>query len=271
MSSVAAQLGPLTERRWPTLVGRDRPPIGAGIEPIAEQLVDSASLRAGDSVLDVASGTGNVAIVAARRGCVVCAVDDLEALVEHGRERAATEGLHLAFTAGDAMQLPYGDASFDAVLSCMGVMFAPHHRRAAGELVRVCRPGGTIALANWTPAGFVGRIFQILAAHVPAVSLMWPPGLWGTEEHVRRLLGHATTDLRFRRRAVVFRFRSADEFVEVFRDHYGPLRDAVEALDQSGHQALHEDLTALIAAHDQEPGPSVAVAWEYLEAIAVVR
>jgi SAM-dependent methyltransferase len=110
--SSRSQLGPLTERRRPTLVGRDYPPIGAAIEPIAEQLVDSASLRAGDSVLDVASGTGNVAIVAARRGCVVCAVDDLEALLEHGRERAATEGLHVAFTAGDAMQLPYGDASF---------------------------------------------------------------------------------------------------------------------------------------------------------------
>jgi ubiquinone/menaquinone biosynthesis C-methylase UbiE len=200
MSSAAAQLGPLTERRWPTLVGRDCASIGAGSEPIAEQLVDSARLRAGDSVLDVASRTGNVAIVAARCGCVVSAVDDLQALLEHGRERAAAAGLSVAFTEGDAMQLPYADASFDAVLSCMGVIFAPHHRRAASELVRVCRPGGTIALANWTPAGFVGRVFQTVAAHVPSLSLMWPPGLWGTREHLEQLLGGAVDELTLTRR-----------------------------------------------------------------------
>jgi SAM-dependent methyltransferase len=271
MSSAAAQLGPLTERRWPTLVGRDCAPIGAGIEPIAEQLVDSGSLRAGDRVLDVASGTGNAAIAAARRGCVVYAVDDLEALLEHGRERAAAAGLQVTFTQGHAMQLPYADASFDAVLSCMGVMFAPHHRRAAGELVRVCRPGGTIALANWTPAGFVGRVFQTVAAHAPSLSLMWPPGLWGTDQHLETLLGSAVDALTLTRRESVFRFRSPAEFVDGFRESCGPVRRAFDALDVLGRRRLHDDLATLAAEHDRETGPPLALPAEYLEAIATVR
>jgi SAM-dependent methyltransferase len=214
------------------------------LSAIAERLVDAAGLCPGETVLDVATGAGNAAIAAARRGCEVTAVDDVE-------------------------ELPFPDASFDAVLSCLGVMFTPHHVLAAAELLRVCRPGGTIALANWTPAGFVGRMSQSVAGHVPSSSLLWSPGLWGTEDHVRRLLGDAVADLALTRREIVFRFRSATECIEAFRDEYGPVRDAFDALDGAGRYELHCELVALAARHDREPGRSLAIPSEYLEAVAV--
>ncbi len=271
MSATDIHIGPSTvneRRRW-TWASGDYGVIAARIAPLAESLVDSAGLRAGEAVLDVATGTGNAAIAAARCGCQVTGIDCVEALLERGRERAAAEGLSVHFMQGDAEDLPYAGASFDAVLSCVGVMFTPNHVRAARELVRVCRPGRTIALANWTPAGFVGRMFQTVAEYVSPPSLMWSPGLWGTEEHVRCLLGRAVGDLALSRREFVFRFRSPMEFVEVFRDYYGPVRHAFDTLDERGRQAMHEDLVALVARHDREPGPSVAVPSEYLEAVAV--
>jgi SAM-dependent methyltransferase len=243
--------------------------IAARIMPMAERLVDAAGLRAGDAVLDVATGTGNAAIAAARRGCEVTGVDFVEPLLKRGRERAAAEGLEVEFMVGDAEVLPCADASFDAVLSCVGVMFTPGHVRAARELVRVCRPGGTIALASWTPAGFVGRMFQTVAQYVPARSMMWSPGLWGTAEHLRCLLGRAVTDLTFMRREFVFHFRSAAEFAEVFCNYYGPVRKAFDSLDESGRERLYQDLAVLAAEHGRGPGPSLAVPSEYLEAVAV--
>jgi ubiquinone/menaquinone biosynthesis C-methylase UbiE len=220
-------------------------------------------------VLDVATGTGNAAIAAARCGCTVAGVDYVEALLERGRERAAAEGLSVTFIEADAEHLPFPDASFDAVLSCVGVMFTPDHEQAAAELVRVCRPGGTFALANWTPAGFVGQMFRTVAAHVPPPPGLQPPGLWGTLEHLEQLLGHALQELTAARREFVFRFRSPAEFVDVFRHYYGPVRKAFDALDQTGREQLHEDLAALARQHHREPGPSIALPSEYLEAIAV--
>jgi ubiquinone/menaquinone biosynthesis C-methylase UbiE len=257
------------ERRRRTWASGDSGVVAPRIALMAERLVDSAGLRAGDAVLDVATGTGNAAFAAARRGCEVTGVDHVEALLERGRERAAADGLSVNFMQGDAQDLQYADASFDAVLSCVGVMFTPDHVRAAGELVRVCRPGGTIALANWTPASFVGAVFQVVAEYVPTPSLMWSPGVWGTDEHVRRLLGRTVGELAFTRREFVFRFRSPKEFVEVFRDYYGPVSQAFDALDEGGCRALYEDLGALVAGRDREPGASVAVPSEYLEAVAV--
>ena len=147
-------------------------------------------------------------------------------------------------------------------------MFAPRHRQAPGELVRVCRPGGTIALANWTPAGFVGRMFQTLAAHVPAASLMWPPGLWGTEQHLETLLGRAVERLTLSRREYVFRFRSTRDFVDGFRDSCGPVRHAFDTLDELGRRRLYDDLAALAVRLDRNPGMWLAVPAEYVEAIA---
>lgn len=257
-------------QRW-TWASGDYSNIAARIVLMAERLVESAGLRAGDAVLDVATGTGNAAIAAARYDCKVTGVDYVEALLERGRERAAAEGLDVRFVEGDAERLPYHDDAFDAVISCVGVMFTPDHEQAAAELVRVCRPGGTIALANWTPAGFVGEMFRTVSNYVPPPAGVRPPGLWGTEEHLRALLGDRVTDLRITRREFVFRFRSPAKFVEVFRDYYGPVRKAFDALDESGHGRLYHDLVALAVSHNREPGPSIAIPSEYVEVIADVR
>jgi SAM-dependent methyltransferase len=264
-------LSAIKERQRWTWASGDYSVIAARIALMAELLVESAGLRAGDAVLDVATGTGNAAIAAARRGCEVTGIDYVDALIERGRERAAAEGLRVTFTEGDAEQLPYPDDTFDAVLSCVGVMFTPDHEQAASELVRVCRPGGTIALANWTPAGFVGAMFRTVAAHVPPPTGLRPPGLWGTEEHLRQLFGDAVSHLTINRREFVFRFRTPTEFVEVFRSYYGPVRKAFDALDERGRDRLSVDLAVLADRHDREPGPSLVVPSEYVEAIAVVR
>jgi SAM-dependent methyltransferase len=264
-------LSAIKERQRWTWASGDYSVIAARIVFMAERLVESADLCAGDAVLDVATGTGNAAIAAARCGCQVSGVDYVEALLERGRERAAAEGLSVTFIEGDAEALPFPDDSFDAVLSCVGVMFTPDDEQAAAELVRVCRPGGTIALANWTPAGFVGAMFRTVAAHVPPPTGLRPPGLWGTREHLEHLFGPAIAELTLIRREFVFRFRSPTEFVEVFRNCYGPVRKAFDALDERGRDRLSLDLAALADRHDRGPGPSLAVPSEYLEAIAIVR
>lgn len=245
--------------------------VAARIAVMAEDLVPAAGLRAGERVLDVASGSGNAAIAAARYGCEVTATDYVPELLERGRARAAAEGLEVTFAEADAEDLPYADGAFDAVLSCLGVMFAPDQERAAAELVRVCRPGGTIALANWTPTSFVGGILRAVGKHVPPPAGVRPPSQWGTEERLRELLGDAVSDLRITRREFVFRFRSPEEFTRFFKDNYGPTLKAFEALDEAGKARLFDDLTALAREHDQEPGPTVAMPSEYLEVVATRR
>jgi SAM-dependent methyltransferase len=245
--------------------------VAARIVPMAEDLVQAAGLRAGERVLDVATGSGNAAIAAARCGCQVTGVDYVPGLLERGRARAAAEGLEVEFVEGDAEHLDFADASFDAVLSCLGVMFTPDEERAAAELLRVCRPGGTIGLVNWTPSGFIGRLLRTVGRHVPPPAGVRPPTQWGTEERLGELLGGAVSRLEVERRSLVFRFRSPDDFAGFFRDNYGPVHKAFGALDEPGRQRLHDDLTALAREHDQEPGPSVAMPAEYLEVVATRR
>ncbi len=245
--------------------------VAARIAVMAEDLVRAAGLRAGERVLDVATGSGTAAIAAARSGGEVTGTDYVPELLERGRARAAAEGLEVAFAEADAEDLPYPDGEFDAVLSCLGVMFAPDQERAAAELVRVCRPGGTIAMANWTPTGFVGGILRTVGKHVPPPAGVKPPSLWGTEERLRELIGDAVSDLQITRREFVFRFRSPEDFTRFFRDNYGPTLKAFEALDESGRERLFDDLSALAREHDQEPGPSVAMPSEYLEVVATRR
>ena len=261
-------LAAVKQRQQQTWSSADYAAVAARIVPMAEVLAQNAGLRAGDRVLDVATGSGNAALAAARCGCEVTGVDYVPALLERARTRAAAEGLEIEFAEGDAENLAFPDASFDAVLSCLGVMFTPDQERAAAELVRVCKPGGTIGLVNWTPAGFIGQLLRTVGKHVPPPAGVRPPPQWGTEERLGELLGDALSRLEVQRRTFVFRFRSPDDFASFFRDNYGPVHKAFGALDEPGRERLYDDLTALAREFDQEEGPSVAMPAEYLEVVA---
>jgi SAM-dependent methyltransferase len=238
------------------------------IVPVAERLADAADLRAGSTVLDVASGSGNAALAAARLGCVVTGIDYVPALLARGRERAAAERLRIFLREGDAEAIPFADASFDAAVSVFGSMFAPDQRRAAAELARVTRPGGTIALASWAPDGFVGAMFETVAGYVPPPSGLASPMLWGTEEHVDELFGPGVV-WAHRRRTFTFRFASADAFVESFAAYYGPTLKALEAAgpDRDGLWGDLRDL-ALSWNRLEQPGP-IAVPSTYLESVGL--
>jgi SAM-dependent methyltransferase len=266
--AVQPDLAAVKQRQQQTWASADYAAVAALIVPMAEGLAQNAGLRAGDRVLDVATGSGNAALAAARCGCEVTGIDYVPALLERARARAAAEGLEIEFAEGDAEHLAFPDASFDAVLSCLGVMFTPDQERAAAELVRVCRPGGTIGLVNWTPAGFIGQLLRTVGKHVPPPAGVRPPPQWGTEERLRELLGDAVSRLDIQRRTFVFRFRSPDHFATFFRDNYGPVHKAFGALDEPGRERFYDDLTALAREHDREEGPSVAMPAEYLEVVA---
>jgi SAM-dependent methyltransferase len=266
--AVQPDLAAVKQRQQQTWASADYAAVAALIVPMAEGLAQNAGLRAGDRVLDVATGSGNAALAAARCGCEVTGIDYVPALLERARARAAAEGLEIEFAEGDAEHLAFPDASFDAVLSCLGVMFTPDQERAAAELARVCRPGGTIGLVNWTPAGFIGQLLRTVGKHVPPPAGVRPPPQWGTEERLGELLGDAVSRLDFQRRTFVFRFRSPDDFATFFRDNYGPVHQAFGAPDEPGRERLHDDLTALARDHDREEGPSVAMPAEYLEVVA---
>lgn len=240
--------------------------VAARIVLAAEHLCDSADLHAGWHVLDVATGSANAAIAAARLGCAVVGVDYVPALLERGRTRAAAEGLAVELLEGDAEALPFADGSFDAVTSVFGCMFAPDHQRAAAELLRVCRPGGTIALASWSPDGFIGEMFRTVGAHVPPPAGVRSPMLWGTETHLRALLGDGIAALEMEERAFTFRFRSAEEFVDFFALWYGPTVKAFAAMDDSA--PLRRDLIALVRRHDRLGTGAVAIPAAYTEAVA---
>lgn len=222
-------------------------------------------------MLDVATGSGNAALAAARHGCEVVGVDYVPELLERGRERARAEKLAVEFWLGDAEALPFPDGHFDAAVSIYGVMFAPDQERAAAELVRVVRPGGKIALANWTPEGFLGALFRVIAGHVPPPPGLRSPLLWGHEPRLLELLGPAVASLDVEARQFVFRFRSAAEFVERFRRFYGPTFKAFEAVGASGAPALAADIEQLAREWNRNPGEPIAVPAQYVEAVATRR
>lgn len=234
------------------------------IPALGATLVDACRIRSGESVLDVAAGTGNAAIPAARRGAAVVASDLTTELLDEGARLAAAEGVTLSWETGDAEALPYADGSFDVVMSCVGVMFAPHHAEAAAELLRVCRQGGRIGLISWTPAGFVGQLFATVRPFVPAP----PPGVqpaprWGDPDYVAELLGDGVTDLRCERRMLrVDRFATGAEFRDFFRDRYGPTLGAYRNVgDDDVRRAELDDALAGLA---DDALVSGAMEWEYL-------
>jgi len=238
----------------------------SGLGPI---LVEACGVGAGDRVLDVAAGSGNAAIPAALAGASVVASDLTPELFEAGREEAARQGARLEWRQADAEDLPFADGEFDTVLSCLGVMFAPHHQSSADELIRVCRPGGTIGLLSWTPEGFIGQLFAAMRPYAPPPPPgAQPPPLWGREEHVRSLLGDQVTDVRARRRSVlVSRFGRPEDFRDYFKARYGPTIAAYRgiAADQERTAALDAELAGLARRHGTVNGTgSTVMAWEYL-------
>jgi ubiquinone/menaquinone biosynthesis C-methylase UbiE len=244
--------------------------VGTTLQLVGEQLAEACDVHWDERVLDVAAGNGNATLAAARRGAAVTSTDYVEALLRQGAARADAEGLQVRFEPADAEELPYADGSFDAVLSTFGVMFAPDQARAAAELARVCRSGGRIGLANWTPEGFIGQLFKTLGRHVPPPPGVQSPALWGVEAHLRSLFGDSLESIAIKRRMFNFRYRSAEHFVEIFRTWYGPVHKAFAALPADGAAALNEELLTLLGARNRAP-ESLVVPSEYLEVVVKRR
>lgn len=255
----------IKQRQQATWASGDFAVIGTTLQIVGESLAEAADVRAGERVLDVAAGNGNATLAAARRFADVISTDYVPALLDKGRERARAEDLSVRFQVADAEALPFDDESFDVVLSTFGVMFAPDQSRAAREMLRVLRPGGRVGLANWTPQGFIGRLFKVIGAHVPPPAGLRSPALWGTEAHLAELFEAA--QIRCERRHFNFRYRSAAHWVQVFRDFYGPTHKAFAALDAQGKQALEDDITALLQQMNTAGAASLVVPAEYLEVV----
>jgi ubiquinone/menaquinone biosynthesis C-methylase UbiE len=263
------ELNAIKEKQQKTWASGNYAVIGNSLVIMGELLCEAVDVHSGQKVLDVATGSGNTAISAARRYCDVAGIDYVPELIGQAKERAGTERLEITFEVGDAEDLPYPDASFDVVLSTLGVMFAPDQEKSAGELLRVCKPGGKIGLANWTPDGFIGHMFRTVGKHFPPPPGIKPPPLWGTEERLRELLGEGISSLHTTRRSYVFRYLSAEHFIEVFHTYYGPVHKAFKSLDAAGREALARDLEELLHNWNTSGDETVVVPSEYLEVVAV--
>ena len=241
--------------------------VGTTLQIVGETLCEALDLRSGQKVLDVAAGNGNVTLAAARRWCEVVSTDYVPALLERGRERAAAERLAIEFREADAEALPFADASFDAVVSTFGVMFTADQDKAAAELVRVCKPGGKIGLANWTPDGFIGQLFKTISKYMPPPAGVKSPALWGTGARITEFFGAQASSIQLEQRDFVFRYRSAQHWLDVFKSYYGPLLKTFGALDPDARTALTDDLFALIKRFNRSGDKTMVVPSEYLEVV----
>ncbi len=245
--------------------------VGTTLQIVGEQLCEALDLRSGQKVLDVAAGNGNATLAAARRWCDVVSTDYVPSLLARGRNRAAAEGLSITFEEADAEALSFADASFDAVVSTFGVMFTPNQDKAAAELLRVCKSGGKIGLANWTPEGFIGQLFKTLGKYLPPPAGAKSPALWGTEARIKEMFGPSAASIKAERRNFMFRYRSSEHFLEVFKNYYGPMLKAFAALDAANQQGLRNDLLALIARTNRAEDGTMVVPGEYLEIVITKR
>ena len=245
--------------------------VGTTLQIVGEQLAEAMDLRAGETVLDVAAGNGNFTLAAARRWCEVTSTDYVETLLNRGRKRADAEGVAVTFKQADAENLPFADASFDAVASTFGGMFSPDQSRTASEMLRVCRSGGRIGLANWTPDGFIGQMFKTIGKHLPPPAGLKSPALWGTREWMDNAFRAQSSSLAAESRDFVFRYRSAQHFLDVFRTYYGPMLKAFEALNAGGRKALSQDVIELIGRFNRSGDDSMVVPGEYLQVVVTKR
>lgn len=267
----AIDLVALKQKQQATWSAGDYAVIGTTLQIVGETLCEALDLRAKERVLDVAAGNGNATLAAARRWCDVVSTDYVGALLERGQARASAEGLAVQFTEADAENLPYADGSFDVVLSTFGVMFTPNQERAANELARVCRPGGKIGLANWTPPGFIGELFKLIGRYVPPPAGVKSAALWGTEDRLRELFGESIATLETSRKNFVFRYRTPQHWLDTFRTYYGPMQKAFGAVDAAQQEALAADLLRLVRQFNRADDGAMVVPGEYLEAVIKVR
>jgi SAM-dependent methyltransferase len=270
-STVSPDLSALKVRQQAAWSSGNYAVVGTTLQIVGEQLCETLDLRSGAKVLDVAAGNGMVTLAAARRWCDVTSTDYVPALLEQGRARASAEGLPVDFMEADAEQLPFGDASFDTVVSTFGVMFTPNQPQAAAELLRVCRSGGKIGLANWTPEGFIGQVFKTLGKYLPPPAGAKSPALWGTFARLNELFGDEATSIKAESRMFKFRYRSAEHFLDVFKTFYGPVLKAFAALDAATQANLRNDLHALIVRMNKSGDATMVVPSEYLEVVVTKR
>ena len=255
----------IKQRQQVTWASGDYAVVGTTLQIVGEQLCEAVDLKAGECVLDVAAGNGNATLAAARRFASVVSTDYVGGLLERGRARAAADGLAVEFRVADAEDLPFATASFDVVLSTFGVMFTPNQGRAAGEMLRVTRPDGRIGLANWTPDGFIGELLRTIGRHVAPPAGVRSPALWGTESRLGELFPGCRVAVN--RKAFNFRYRSADHWLEVFRNYYGPMHRAFAAVDSRGRSALETELRELLARRNRAGGETLIVPSDYLEVV----
>jgi ubiquinone/menaquinone biosynthesis C-methylase UbiE len=269
--AAAPDLGAMKSRQHAAWSSGDYAVIGSTLQIVGEQLCETLDLRSGERVLDVAAGNGNVTLAAARRWCEVTSTDYVPALLERGRARAEADGLQVAFREADAEALPFADASFDAVVSTFGVMFTPDQDRAAAELLRVCRPGGRIGLANWTPDGFIGQLFKTLGKYLPPPAGAKSPALWGTRARITEMFGASAASIKAEPRTFAFRYRSPQHFLDVFRTYYGPTLKAFAALEEGKRHEFASDLLALVGRMNRAEDGTMVVRSEYLEIVIAKR
>jgi SAM-dependent methyltransferase len=269
-AAVPVDLARVKARQQETWSAGNYAAVGTMLQIVGEELCEALDLRAGEKVLDIAAGNGNASLAAARRWADVTSTDYVPALLDRGRDRAAADGLAMRFRQADAEALPFGDGAFDVVVSTFGVMFTPDHERAAAEMVRVCRPGGRIGMANWTPGSFVGQIFRLIGSHLPPPAGVRSPALWGTREHIATLFGGSTDSIHTTVRRFVFRYRSPEHWLEHFRTNYGPMLKAFAALDPARQETLAADLIALAERFNHSGDATMVVPSDYLE-VAILR
>jgi SAM-dependent methyltransferase len=266
-SSPAIDLAAVKARQQAAWSAGNYAVVGTTLQIVGESLCEALDLRAGSRVLDVAAGNGNATLAAARRWCDVTSTDYVPSLLESGRARAQAEGHTIQFQEADAENLPFPDASFDAVMSTFGVMFTPNQNKAASELVRVCKPGGRIGLANWTPESFIGQVFKTIGKYIPPAPGVKSPGLWGTRARLEELFGNTAQAIHTTSREFAFRYRSPTHWIEVFRTYYGPMNKTFGALDPERQAAFTQDLLALMESGNRAGKRTLVLPSEYLEVV----
>jgi ubiquinone/menaquinone biosynthesis C-methylase UbiE len=271
MTAVSPEMDELKSRLKTTWEAGDFSEVAKHIESTAREFIDRVGIKPGDNVLDVACGSGNLAVEAARKGATVTGVDIASNLVAAARKRATAEGLDIKFDEGDAESLPYPDESFDVVVTMFGAMFAPRPDVTASELLRVCKPGGRIAMANWTPEGHAGQMFKLSGKYLPPPN-MPPPVQWGVEDMVRERFGDGVSDLKMTKRMADMQFEyGPSEVVDHFRKFFGPTKLAFEKLDETQGEMFRQDLEDLWSKNNSANDGTTSAKSEYLEVIATKK